>query len=216
MTESAPPSRAEQTRAHLVEAARCVFAEQGYHDAPVAAITDAALTAHGTFYRYFANKEEAFLTVMAELLEELYHDAFTPLDQLGDRFDAEQVRERIAAFLNTSVRHGRLWRALLEAVLASPAVEARWQAGRHRFTADLAARFAHLSALGALRPVDTTQAAVLLAGMLEWHVVTLVAFDDATEPLEVPDATIDLICDLWFHAAGRSARAGCGQPPRAV
>ena len=58
--------------AQLLEAAREVFAERGYQATSVAAITDAASTAHGTFYLYFRNKEDVFAQLMATAMDELY------------------------------------------------------------------------------------------------------------------------------------------------
>ena len=54
--------RAAATQSQLLEAAREVFCERGYQATSVAAITDAASTAHGTFYLYFRNKEDVLLS----------------------------------------------------------------------------------------------------------------------------------------------------------
>ena len=47
----------------LFDAGMRVFAERGYHAARVDDIVRAARTSHGTFYLYFANKEEIFAAV---------------------------------------------------------------------------------------------------------------------------------------------------------
>lgn len=87
--------RREQRRQELVEAAKLVFRDKGYHDASVNDIIDAAAVARGTFYLYFKNKQQLF----AELLDEfllllrqairgisLATDAPPPLQQLLDNF----------------------------------------------------------------------------------------------------------------------------------
>ena len=57
--------RGQRTQARLLEAAVEVFAAKGYHAARVDDIVKAAATSHGTFYLYFANKEDLF-AVLAE------------------------------------------------------------------------------------------------------------------------------------------------------
>ena len=47
-----------QTRGRLIEAAKRVFSEKGYHNAQIAHIIDEAGVARGTFYLYFKGKEE--------------------------------------------------------------------------------------------------------------------------------------------------------------
>ena len=56
MVETNRQARAEATRLQLVQAASGVFADRGYRGATVAAITERAETAHGTFYLYFEDK----------------------------------------------------------------------------------------------------------------------------------------------------------------
>jgi AcrR family transcriptional regulator len=58
--------RREQARQALLAAARQVFAAQGYHDATIAAITQAADMSVGAFYLHFHNKEEAFGAILAQ------------------------------------------------------------------------------------------------------------------------------------------------------
>jgi len=57
--------RGEQTRLRLLEAGASVLPARGYHDARVDDIVAAAGVSHGTFYRYFRNKDD-FFRVLAE------------------------------------------------------------------------------------------------------------------------------------------------------
>lgn len=92
--------RGEKTRQRLLEAGAAVLPARGYHDARVDDIAAAAKVSHGTFYRYFANKDDFFRvlaegasTRMIDLLDRLRLDA--PDDELrtwmGDWFAAYEA-----------------------------------------------------------------------------------------------------------------------------
>ncbi len=67
---STPRSRkGVQTRARLVEAAKAVFERDGFLEARIVDIAEAANLAPGSFYHYFDSKEELFLEV-AQMQEE--------------------------------------------------------------------------------------------------------------------------------------------------
>ena len=60
-----------QTRARLLEAAKTVFERDGFLDARIVDITEAANLAPGGFYHYFDSKEELFLEVAQTQEEKL-------------------------------------------------------------------------------------------------------------------------------------------------
>jgi AcrR family transcriptional regulator len=78
--------RGERTRQRLLDAGAAVLPRRGYRDTRVDDIVAAAAVSHGTFYRYFENKDDFFRVVaetasgrMLDLLERLRIDA-TPED----------------------------------------------------------------------------------------------------------------------------------------
>lgn len=66
-------ARGARTRAALVTAARTVFERDGYLDARLIDIAAEAKCATGSFYTYFANKQEIFAAVMEQAQEEMLH-----------------------------------------------------------------------------------------------------------------------------------------------
>ena len=58
----------------IVEAAKKEFVRKGYKEASIAAIMDEAKLGVGTFYNYFASKEEILLCLLAQLLREVMED----------------------------------------------------------------------------------------------------------------------------------------------
>ena len=59
----------------LLDAGTQVFAARGYHAARVDDIVKLARTSHGTFYLYFANKEDLFGSLTSEAAEALHEQA---------------------------------------------------------------------------------------------------------------------------------------------
>jgi AcrR family transcriptional regulator len=73
-------ARGQRTMRRLLDAGISVFATRGYHSARVDDIVKAASTSHGTFYLYFANKEDLFQALVADVAEEVA----TLTESLGD------------------------------------------------------------------------------------------------------------------------------------
>ena len=89
-TEDDRPLRARgaQTRTRLLEAGASVLPARGYHDTRVDDIVAAAGVSHGTFYRYFDNKDD-FFRVLAEGASSRMIDL---LDKLRIDADEEELR----------------------------------------------------------------------------------------------------------------------------
>ncbi len=58
-----------ERRQQLLDAARALFAERGYHETTVDDITRAADVAKGTFYLYFSEKREIYVEVIKSFLD---------------------------------------------------------------------------------------------------------------------------------------------------
>jgi len=59
------------TKERLLEAAKRVFAEKGYHAAGVSDIIEAAGVARGTFYLYFKSKRDVFSALVEHIIQQL-------------------------------------------------------------------------------------------------------------------------------------------------
>jgi AcrR family transcriptional regulator len=72
-----------KTRADLLAAARKVFAKRGYHDANILDITNEADVGVGTFYLHFKDKDEAFNTLIDEVLHILEEQVIAEVRSYG-------------------------------------------------------------------------------------------------------------------------------------
>jgi AcrR family transcriptional regulator len=108
-------ARGRRTVRRLLDAGAAVFAEKGLHAARVDDVVKAAKTSHGTFYLYFANKEDLFRALaldVAEQMAELAADfpAFSP-----DGDGEAAVRDWLERFADLYERTGAVIRAWTEA-----------------------------------------------------------------------------------------------------
>lgn len=84
--------RGEATRRRLLDAGASVLPERGYHDTRVDDIVEAAGVSHGTFYRYFAHKDDFFRA--------LAQDASTRMIELVDRLRLDWSAGELRAWLD--------------------------------------------------------------------------------------------------------------------
>ena len=64
-------ARGRRTMQRLLDAGAVVFAEKGYHAARVDDVVKRAKTSHGTFYLYFASKEDLFRALAISVATEM-------------------------------------------------------------------------------------------------------------------------------------------------
>jgi AcrR family transcriptional regulator len=148
-----------------------VFAERGYHAARVDDIVKAAKTSHGTFYLYFANKEELFTALAAEVAEQMRSlaDAF-PAVPPGP--EGEQVlREWLERFTELYERYAPVVRAWTEAEIAQDGVGRIGEELLTGFSAALAARVAETQDPDVYAPVAGT-ALLAMIERLNYYVIT--------------------------------------------
>lgn len=199
--------QAAETRERMLLAAGDVFAERGYQAASVGAITKRADTAHGTFYLYFKNKDDAFAQVLHAIQEQIKHDSRAALSE--DRF--ESLAGAIRGFLIVFVQYRGLMRAFLEGMMLSPQIEASWREMRADFTTRIAHRLEREHAAGVVRALDPLAAAQALSSMSEWYAFTHLVLGDPTSPATEDDLddAVATLADLWYHAVyGTTDRSG--------
>ncbi len=92
-----------------------MFAERGLHAARVDDVVKAAKTSHGTFYLYFANKEDLFRALTLDVAEKMV-DLAAELPPLtaGEQGRAE-LRAWLARFADLYDEYGAVLRAWTEA-----------------------------------------------------------------------------------------------------
>jgi AcrR family transcriptional regulator len=107
-------AQGRKTMRKLLDAGMRVFAERGYHAARVDDIVRAARTSHGTFYLYFANKEELLRALAIQCAEEMGALAGRLGEVTDDAGGAAELRRFLETFFSTYARFGPVLRAWME------------------------------------------------------------------------------------------------------
>lgn len=155
-----------QRRRQILDTAKRVFAELGYHDASINEIITRANIARGTFYLYFSNKHKVFDAILDGALEEL-RTRITRI-RVGEP-DApppqEQLRQNLLRVLDVVLNDQPLARLLLNHG-DHPQGEAaeRIEAFFHDVTELIAASLEHGIAMNLVRPCATHLVAAALLG----------------------------------------------------
>ena len=142
----------------LSDAGLRVFARRGFHEARVDDIVRAARTSHGTFYLYFANKEDLLRALALECAEAI-EDLASHVPAIGPDADGEAaLREFLGAFFDTYAHYGVVIRAWMENQVSDRHVD---RLGVDAFTHIAEALGLQLHAAGA--PHDEATVAALMA-----------------------------------------------------
>lgn len=132
-TLKAQRDRAVATRAAIVQAARTLFAEAGYHATGTTDIVARADMTRGALYHHFADKEDLFAEVFRTVAEELVNQANASVATLSGNLQA-QISAAFTQYLRLVAENEEYQRILL---IDGPSVLgwARWRHLQSEFIA---------------------------------------------------------------------------------
>lgn len=169
-------ARGTRTRQRLLEAAEAVFGEVGYHDSSVVKITETAGVGQGTFYLYFASKQEIFDELVRDLNRRVRRAMKEASSQGKTRLEQELLGFR--AYFRFTAEHPALYRIIRQAEFVSPDML------RHhydRLSAGYVEALREASERGEIAQLDPEVAAWALMGMGELTGLRWILWDDAPE-----------------------------------
>lgn len=91
---NSPPSSEAQTRVRILDAARRLFASQGFDGTTTRDLAQAAGVAEGTLFRHFPNKKAILIEVATQGWVEILTDLLTELSEMGSYKAVAQVMRR--------------------------------------------------------------------------------------------------------------------------
>ncbi|WP_324801177.1 TetR/AcrR family transcriptional regulator [Stackebrandtia sp.] len=197
-----PPitSRGKRTWEALIAAARKVFERDGYLDARLTDITKEASCSTGTFYTYFAGKEEIFAAVMARAQEDMMHPGMPHVDTRDDPVAIVEASNR--AYFAAYRRNARLMGLLEQVSNVDPEFRRLRHSRGDAFIRRNARSIAGLQERGlADATLDPMLASRALSSMVSrlgfWHFV--VEPDEAADPARFEEL-VATATRLWVNA----------------
>jgi AcrR family transcriptional regulator len=159
-------ARGQRTRAKLVKAARRAFERDGYLDTSIQDISAEARVAYGTFYTYFASKEDVFAEVVEDLAADLR--AVAEAEPPAGPDPASRIARTNRGYLRAYRANAGMMAILEQVATFNPRLaEVRRAARRARVDASRAA-IARWQRQGLVRPeVDPAYAATALGSMVD-------------------------------------------------
>ena len=158
-----------KTLRRLLDAAIVVFDARGYHATRVDDIVKVARTSHGTFYLYFASKEDLFQALIADVTEEMRElaEALPPISPSKAGYD--ELRSWLGRFYDLYQHYHPVIRAWTEANAQNPDMARTGALVLRRFIDQLVRRVreGHRAAIA-----DPQAAALAMVSMVERAIPT--------------------------------------------
>lgn len=166
-----PRSAKGRTTMHaLLRAAREVLVRDGYVGSRVSDVSAAAGLSNGAFYRYFTDKKQVMLHVIADFLHSSREYVDVPFDPLDPLDPLSAVRPSAERYLHHWQVNAAVWRAVIEAGQHDPQVEALRLCEIELWCARIAQLLERGVALGTVRrDLDCGMAGALLGQMVDGY-----------------------------------------------
>ena len=155
-------AQGRRTMQRLLDAGLEVFSTRGYHATRVDDVVRVAKTSHGTFYLYFANKEDLLRALAVDCAAHLTElsEGIGPIDAGPAGF--AELRRFLGAFLEVYRRYGPVIRAWMEGQVGDTEVDRLGVKAFSAISEELAARMRVTGAVD-----DDTVAVTALMAMIE-------------------------------------------------
>jgi AcrR family transcriptional regulator len=163
-------AQGRKTMRKLLDAGMAVFEKRGYHAARVDDVVKLAKTSHGTFYLYFANKEDLFRALLGDVAGEL-NDLSESLGEIGPDADGyRELHEWLGRFLDIYDRYGAVIRAWTEAEMGDTELGRMGDAVLTGFNRAVVDRIRHNSAQSGVNPQLAAMALVAMVERFTYYV----------------------------------------------
>lgn len=183
-------ARGEATRRAILAAAERVIGAKGYNDASIGHITSEAGVAQGTFYIYFATKEQIFSELVLEMGRLVRHTIAEATQGIANRLEAE--KSGLHAFLEFVRAHPDLYRIVQEALFVDPAAYEEYYM---TFAAGYREGLEAAEAAGQISPGDAETRAWALMGIARLLGEQLVVFKSDKPIEDLVASAYDLIAN---------------------
>jgi AcrR family transcriptional regulator len=160
--------KSSQTRTQLLQAAKQVLIEKGYHDTKVVDIIERAGCGHGTFYDYFKGKEDVLLALLERLVTDMQKmgDSVKPLMDRISYDDFDGVKIVIQGINEMFGRYGDLNHVYVQAAWESEAIRDIFKRFHKFFSSVLQQKIVEMQAEGKCQGMDPDVASQIIVNAI--------------------------------------------------
>lgn len=185
--------RPDLRREELLRAAEQLLLERGPADVTIADITAAADAAKGTFYRYFATKEELFIVLRQYFVESLVSTVLTATARVPASDWQQKVRVLVHAGIDHQIANRSLHDLLFHQFRAADVLTRAVQSDEHIHLASTLLDFIGGGvAAGAFQVADPQSTSIVLYHALHGAADEAASYEDRTKQLGIIDAAAEM------------------------
>ncbi|WP_227996723.1 TetR/AcrR family transcriptional regulator [Nocardia australiensis] len=193
--------RGQRTRSALIAAGRKVFERMGYLDTRLIDITQEANCSSGTFYTYFAGKDEIFAAILEHAQEDMMHPGMQHV--AGDDDPASIIEASNLAYFEAYKRNAKLMGLLEQVANIDPEFSKLRQDRADAFIRRNARSIADLQQRGLADPeLDPMLTSRALSGMVSRLAFNYFVTGDGhldDKPMTIDDL-VYTVTRLWVNA----------------
>jgi AcrR family transcriptional regulator len=204
-------AKGRATRQAFQDAARRVFARDGYLSARIEDIAEEAGKSQATFYLYFDNKEQLLESLAVDFDAELQREVAALYR--GGLPPGEALRQAISAFWHHHRRKLPEIVGILQASMVDPTFAAIWQRIRAKGVRSIALGIRYSQDRGFCPGLDPDVAASALSAMIEYFCYVWQATGGETDIVLTDDRAVETLWQIWSHAIyWTDSSDGAGSP----
>ncbi len=205
---SAPATNGDIKKA-VCDATERLLAGRRFTELSVADILGEAGVSRASFYFYFASKYELLSAVSERAIDDVYDVAQSWLEREHDEPPIDALRDAMRGALQQWRTHGPVLRAVAEASVTAPEIDAQWRRLVGRFTTAASAQIERERAAGvAPEGLDAHTLATMLTWMTERALYLTVSGE---RPQFTSDERLaDTLAGVWWRAIYGAGPAGAG------
>jgi AcrR family transcriptional regulator len=191
--------KGHRTRMKILEAARAVFARDGYVDARMVDIAEEAGLSTGGLYRYFEDKTDVFAALIADLHEELYEaSGHTSSSFASDPLAA--LMEANRGYMEHYFENRDVMRAFIEAAAVDQRFRSLWWNMRDRHIRRFAKALRATHGVSEIAAVPVELVTEAMACMVEQCCYVWFAHEDMRSQRVSIDDAVSAVSHAWYQA----------------
>lgn len=195
-----------RTRDHLLSSGRVVFARDGYVRARMSDVADEAGISMGGLYRYFANKEDLFAQVIADLHEELYQASRSKQHDFATE-PYESLVEANRGYLGIYHEQRHVMRAFIQAAHVEDRFRDFWWQMRNRHIERFVLALSRVHGITEVNGVDTALAAEAVACMVEQSAYVWYAQQELHNSDVDLEVAAHIVARVWYDTFFEAAQS---------